>query len=152
MVIFVDGDIFTTKCQTIVNPVNTMGVMATGLSYAIRKKYPGCVFGYAHACENRTLEPGKLILWKGREHWILHFPTKIAWFQPSRIPYIEHGLQKFVKCYKDKGIESAAFPLLGCGKGGLNQQEVISLLDRYLKPLDIKCEVYISKKISEKKG
>ena len=150
MIVLVNGDIFTTKCQTIVNPVNTQGIMESGLAYEVRKKYPACVFGYASACERRVLEPGKLLLWKGDEHWILHFPIKIAWYQPARVPYIEHGLQKFVKCYKEKGIRSVAFPLLGCGKDGLNRNEATLLLNDYLNPLDIRCEIYVPKGYKKK--
>lgn len=37
MVVLMKGDIFTTKCQTIVNPVNIRGIMESGLSYKVKK-------------------------------------------------------------------------------------------------------------------
>lgn len=119
--------------------------MDTGIAKAIREKYPACYIGYSAACNRRMLEPGRLLLWKGKDKWVLHFPTQIDWWQPSRIPYIEHGLQKFVKTYKEKGILSAAFPLLGCESKGLSSSEVIGLLKQYLGPLDIRCEIYTGK-------
>lgn len=88
----------------------------------------------------------------GSEYWIFHFPVKIDWFHQTRIQYIERGLQKFVKCYKEKRIESVAFPLMGCNKDGLNRNEATVLLNNYLCPLDINCEIYIPKESSRKKG
>ena len=64
--------------------------------------------------------------------WILNFPTKIDWKNPSKIEYIEEGLKKFVEIWSEKGITSVAFPLLGCSNGGLNPDEVIPIMEKYL--------------------
>ncbi len=56
--------------------------------------------------------------------------------------YIEAGLSKFVSSYTDKGITSIAFPMLGCGNGGLDwESEVRPVMEQYLKNLPI--DVYI---------
>ena len=142
MVIYIDGDIFTSTCQTLVNPVNVVGVMGKGLALQMKKRFPGCFSSYVSACSKKLLAPGKLLLWKGEDHWILQFPTKVDWMGPSNIQYIEAGLKKFAQTYKEKGITSAAFPMLGCGEGGLPEGQVVELYEQYLEPLDIKCEVY----------
>ena len=56
--------------------------------------------------------------------------------------YIEKGLQKFVETYKEKKIMSIAFPLLGTNNGGLDKQEVLSLMCTYLRKCDIPIEIY----------
>ena len=43
--------------------------------------------------------------------WVLNFPTKYHWKYPSKIEYLEKGLQKFVDTYQSQGITSIAFPL-----------------------------------------
>lgn len=145
MVIYIDGNIFDSHCQTLVNPVNCVGVMGKGLALEMKKRFPACFPPYAKACANRLIAPGKLLLWKGKEHWILQFPTKTDWMGPSDVQYIEAGLKKFVQTYKSKGITSVAFPMLGCGLGGLPESAIVELYELYLEPLEIKCEVYTKK-------
>ena len=62
---------------------------------------------------------------------------------PSKIEWIERGLQNFVKNYKKWNITSIAWPKLGCTNGKLDwENEVKPLMFKYLQPLDIICEIY----------
>ena len=57
--------------------------------------------------------------------------------------YIEQGLEKFSNIYIDEGIESIAFPQLGSSLGGLNWDEVLTLmLDYFEKLKNIEIEIY----------
>ena len=56
--------------------------------------------------------------------------------------YIESGLQKFVDNYERLGIESIAFPKLGCGNGGLEWSAVKLIMEKYLRPLPISIYIY----------
>lgn len=96
---------------------------------------------YRDLCEARALRIGNLHLWRSDTRWVLNFPTKTTWKLPSKIEYIEHGLQKFVAAYKDLGITSVSFPPLGCGNGNLNWEDVRPLMERYLARVSI--PVYI---------
>jgi len=100
---------------------------------------------YQMFCEKKQFQVGLLWLYKTNHKWVLNFPTKRDWKQPSKIEYIEIGLEKFVSSYADKGITSIAFPMLGCGNGGLNwEEEVRPLMEQYLKnlPIDIYIHLY----------
>lgn len=44
--------------------------------------------------------------------------------------------------YKDKGIRSIAFPVLGTNKGGIPKEESPGIMQEYLKNCDIKVEIY----------
>lgn len=70
------------------------------------------------------------------------FSTKKHWRNPSRMEYIESGLQKFVDNYERLGIESIAFPKLGCGNGGLEWSAVKPIMEKYLRPLTISIYIY----------
>lgn len=98
---------------------------------------------YERVCDEKQLEIGKLMLWKGAEKWVLMFPTKKHWRNPSKMEYIEAGLKKFTDTYIEKGITSIAFPRLGCGNGGLDWEEVRPLMERYLKRLPIPVYIYV---------
>ncbi len=134
--------LLTSNAQTLVNTVNTVGVMGKGLAAAFKQRDPKMFEQYQSLCRSGQFEIGKLWLWKGSDQWVLNFPTKQHWRNPSKLEYIEVGLAKFVKEFDARGIREIAFPRLGCGNGGLSwENEVQPLMDRFLKKLPIK--VYI---------
>lgn len=137
MLIYINGDMFSSPAQVLVNTVNTVGVMGKGVALTFKKIYPDMYDQYKIFCDNRQLTIGKLQLYKTPGKWILNFPTKENWRNPSKLEYIEAGLKKFCNTYKEKGIKSIAFPMLGCGNGGLDfETQVKPLMDKYLSSLD----------------
>jgi len=140
---YIIGDIFDSPAQVIVNTVNTVGVMGKGLALSFKQRYPEMFEAYRKACEKHQLTTGKLMLWYAQDHWLLLFPTKENWRNPSKLEYIEKGLNKFVNTYADKNITSIAFPRLGCGNGELNWDEVKPLMEKYLKPLPLDVYIYL---------
>ncbi len=143
MIEYIEGDIFNSPAQVLVNTVNTIGVMGKGLALSFKKRYPKMYEHYKKACEKHQFGIGKLMLYYAPDHWILSFPTKINWRNPSKIEYIEEGLKKFVNTYAEKGITSIAFPKLGCGNGELNWHDVKCVMEQYLKPLPITIYIYV---------
>lgn len=143
MIKYIDGDIFNSPAQVIVNTVNTVGVMGKGIALEFKKRYPGMFEIYRKMCEKKQLKIGKLSLIYELDHWILLFPTKENWRYPSKLEYIESGLDKFVKEYANRGITSIAFPKLGCGNGELDWEDVKVLMEKYLKPLPIDIYIYL---------
>lgn len=144
MIKYINGDIFDSPAQVIVNTVNTVGVMGKGLALAFKQRYPEMFDRYKTVCEKNLLTVGKLMLFYEADHWILLFPTKTDWRKPSQLSYIESGLRKFVQTYAEKNISSIAFPCLGCGNGGLDWNEVKPMMESYLNDLPIDVYVYLS--------
>lgn len=144
MLMYVQQDIFKSPAQVIVNTVNTVGVMGKGIAKRYKEIYPDMYKQYQKFCEQHLLEVGKLWIYKSDTKWILNFPTKKHWRNPSKIEYIEEGLKKFVETYEEKGITSVSFPQLGCGNGGLDwENDVRPLMEKYLKDLPIDVFVHI---------
>lgn len=148
MIKYIEGNIFDSPAQVIVNTVNTVGVMGKGLALSFKKRYPEMFESYKKSCEKHQLTIGKLMLWYAPDHWLLLFPTKENWRNPSKLEYIEKGLDKFVKTYVDKNITSIAFPKLGCGNGELKWTDVKPLMEKYLKDLPIDVYIYLGPKDS----
>lgn len=146
MIEYIEGDIFNSPAQVIVNTVNTVGVMGKGLALSFKQKYPDMFNSYRTACEKKQLTIGKLMLWYAPDHWILLFPTKENWRNPSKLEYIEKGLVKFEQTYAEKNITSIAFPKLGCGNGELNWDDVRPLMEKHLKSLPIDVYIYLGLK------
>lgn len=61
--------------------------------------------------------------------YIINFPTKRHWKNPSRIEDIETGLLALIETVKRFGIRSIAVPPLGCGNGGLAWARVAPLIE-----------------------
>jgi O-acetyl-ADP-ribose deacetylase (regulator of RNase III) len=142
VITYVQGNLFTSPAQTLVNTVNTVGVMGRGIARTFKRIYPEMFQEYQRLCEEHELTIGRLYLYKTTHKWVMNFPTKRHWRQPSRVEDVEAGLESFVARYADHGIASIAFPQLGCGNGGLDwEQQVRPLMERYLAALSI--DVYI---------
>ncbi|MCA9682970.1 MAG: macro domain-containing protein [Myxococcales bacterium] len=127
--------------------MNTVGVMGKGLAQEFKRRYPTMFTRYQEHCKSGSLTIGKLYLYRSPNKWVLNFPTKQHWKNPSEIEWIEAGLQKFVAEYEEQGISSVSFPQLGCGNGGLDWAEVKPLMDHYLQPLPI--PVFVHTRISD---
>lgn len=142
MITYLKSNLFFSPAQVLVNTVNTEGVMGKGIAKEFKKLFPEMFEQYQKHCEQKKLNIGNLWIYKTSNKWVLNFPTKKSWRNPSKLEYIEKGLIKFVSQYQDKGITSIAFPPLGCGNGELNwEDDVQPLMERYLKDLPI--EIYI---------
>lgn len=148
MLIYKKGTVFNTPAKTIVNTVNTVGVMGAGLALEFKLRYPEMHKDYKNRCENNVVEVGRPYLYKLDDSlWILNFPTKKHWRYGSNLDWIQSGLEYFTNNYKKVDIESIAFPKLGTNNGGLKWQDVKSLMENHLSDLDI--DVYIC--LNEKK-
>ena len=145
MILYVSGDLFESPAQVLVNTVNTVGVMGKGVARGFRELYPDMFREYQRRCETGQLSIGTLWLYKSPHKWVLNFPTKRHWRDPSQVEYIEKGLATFCREYDRLGIHSIAFPPLGCGNGRLDfATQVQPMMHRYLASLPIEVFVYPS--------
>lgn len=146
MLKYVSSSLFESPAQTLVNAVNTVGIMGKGIAAEFKQRYPGMFERYARYCKDGSLDIGKLYLYRTPNKLVLNFPTKKHWKQPSKLEYIEAGLRKFVDTYEAHGIASISFPQLGCGNGGLSWTEVQPLMESYLKPLPIPVLIHLAER------
>ena len=132
MIHFKRGNIFNCDCEAVVNPVNTVGVMGKGLALQFKRAYPEMYMDYLCACNTRDLMIGKVHVWKVNDglefSYIINFPTKNDWRNPSKLSYIEGGMIDLCRVIKKHNIHSIAIPALGCGLGGLDWIEVKNLM------------------------
>ena len=140
--VILSGNIFTSRCQTIVNTVNCVGVMGAGIALEVRLRYPDLYRKYVQLCLEKKIDVGLLWIYKGSDRWILNFPTKKHWRYPSKLEYLHAGLNRFVETYKNRGVESIAFPLLGADRGGIDPKVSLEVMLNYLQHVDIYVEVY----------
>ncbi len=144
MITYVKGDLFDSPAQVLVNTVNTVGVMGKGIARRFKRAFPDMFKQYQALCEAGELQVGRLWLYRDPERWVLNFPTKKHWRNPSRPEYVDAGLQRFVEMYSEVGITQIAFPQLGCGNGELDwEAQVRPLMERHLSKLAIDIFVHL---------
>ena len=82
--LFVEGNIFDSPAQTLVNTVNTVGAMGKGLAKEFKRLFPDMFKEYQRLCESGELTVGKLWIYHTPNKSVLSFPTKQHWKQPTR--------------------------------------------------------------------
>lgn len=147
MILFLKGDIFKTKVEALVNPVNCLGVSGAGLAAAFKYKFPDNYESYRLYCELDKMKLGKMHVfplaqdsgWK----YIINFPTKHNWKLKSKLEHIALGLDDLILKIEQLKIKSIAIPALGCGLGGLDWEEVRQQITDKLESLkDIRILVF----------
>ncbi|MBR3220385.1 macro domain-containing protein [Candidatus Saccharibacteria bacterium] len=146
MIKVIHGNIFASNCKYLVNAVNCVGFMGKGIALEFSLRYPDMEQKYKSICAKKLLDIGKLWIYDAPDgKSILNFPTKYDYKLPSKKEYLEKGLQKFADTYKEKGIESIAFPLLGAKNGKISPELALEIMHRYLDKLeDVTIEIYIN--------
>lgn len=139
----VTGDLFKSKAQTLINTVNTVGVMGKGVALQFKRRYPEMYRDYEARCQRGAVRLGEPYFYK-QPHppHIINFPTKDHWRSVSRLKDIVAGLDHLALNYRSWGVTSLAVPPLGCGNGQLEWTVVGPTLYRKLAKLDIPVELY----------
>lgn len=128
-------NIFDTKMDAIINPVNCVGVMGKGLALEFKNKYPENFLKYKKVCDNNELTIGKCFTTFENGKYIVNFPTKNHWKNKSEYSYIEEGMLALIRHINHYNIKSISIPKLGCGLGGLEWNKVKQIIVDNLQPL-----------------
>ena len=135
-------NIFESKADVIVNPVNCVGAMGAGLALSFANKFPDMLADYKDKCKHGLVKIGEPYIFTSPNRKILLFPTKDDWKNPSKIEYIYDGISYLAKNYREMGIKSIAIPALGCGKGQLSWAEVQPIIFFGCLQMGIKTFIY----------
>ena len=140
MIEYIQGDIFESNSDAIVNPVNCVGVMGAGLAKQFKERYPDNFRAYQEACRQGQVQPGRVFAFdRGpgkRPRYIFNFPTKRHWREASQMPDIQAGLGDLAAHLRQQpDINCIGLPALGCGLGGLKWVDVKREIEGVLEPV-----------------
>lgn len=127
------GDMFKSDADCLVNTVNCEGYMGKGIAYQFKMKFPQNNEDYVKACKSGKLFVGTVHFCVEGGKTIINFPTKNKWRAPSKMEYIEKGLDAMLEILPSLGVRTVAIPPLGCGNGGLEWEKVKRLLEDKLQ-------------------
>lgn len=147
MLTYTQGNLLEAPTEALVNTVNEVGVMGKGIALMFRDSFPENARAYQAACKAGEVRVGRMLV--TREHdltgarWIINFPTKKHWRNPSKLEWVREGLRDLVRVVREKQIRSIAVPPLGCGNGGLEWTQVRREIEAALADLaDVDIRVY----------
>ena len=139
MMIFTQGNLLEAPAEALVNTVNTVGVMGKGIALMFKEAFPRNFRAYEDACKQKEISVGRMFVTETSSlegpRWIINFPTKKHWRQPSKLEWIVEGLKDLRRVIQDRSIRSIALPPLGAGNGGLDWSEVRPEVQRVLGDL-----------------
>jgi O-acetyl-ADP-ribose deacetylase (regulator of RNase III) len=147
MITFAAGDLLQADAEALVNAVNCVGVMGKGIARQFKRLYPENCRAYATACARGEVTVGTMFVTETGQldgaRYVINFPTKRHWREPSQLSYIDAGLVDLVRVLRDEGIRSVAVPALGVGNGGLDWASVEPRLLQALQQLpDVHVIIY----------
>jgi O-acetyl-ADP-ribose deacetylase (regulator of RNase III) len=123
MIAYRQGNLLEAGAEALVNTVNEVGVMRKGVALLCRDAFPANTEAYLAAVKAGDVRVGQMFVTENRGSgapaWIINFPTKKHWRNPSKLEWIRDGLRDLVQVITEKRIRSVALPPLGCGSGGL---------------------------------
>lgn len=146
MLNYTRGNLLDASAEALVNTVNEVGVMGKGVALMFRERFPENARIYIEASKANQVQVGRMLATPTGElfpKWIIHFPTKKHWRNPSRLEWVRDGLDDLVRVVRELGIRSIAIPPLGCGNGGLEWQQVRPMIESAFADLpDVEVMVY----------
>lgn len=145
MIIFEkQGNLFDTTLQTLVCPVNTVGVMGKGLAKEFKDRYPRLLNAYRKACNSGVFHRQGYWVWtETPDNKVLCLPSKQHWRNPSKVQWIDRSLMMIAQSYQDHGITSMAITPVGCGEGGLDwKRQVRPLIYEHLGGIPLEVGIY----------
>lgn len=159
-------DILNIEADALVNTVNCFGFMGKGVAKAFAKDKRfklkskkgssriGLEADYIERCKQKLVIPGEPYVWDRRTlnepeglfeadspRFVINLPTKNHYANPSRLEWVDGGLQRIRTLIDKFGISSLAMPAPGCGNGGLDWAQVKPLIEQHLGDLPIQITV-----------
>lgn len=139
MIRYTQGNLLESSSEALINTVNEVGVMGKGIAMMFREAFPQNTRIYETACKAGEVKVGKMLVTRERDQigqpWIINFPTKKHWRNPSKLEWVREGLRDLVQVITDRQIRSIAVPPLGCGNGGLDWRQVREEIELALSAL-----------------
>lgn len=140
MITFREGNLLEAPVDALVNTVNTVGVMGKGIALMFKEAFPENFHAYEEACKRKEIKIGQMFVTVNPRlqgpRWLINFPTKKHWRQPSKLDWIKEGLKDLRRVIEEKNIQSIALPPLGCGHGGLDWGDVRPEIESALRLLE----------------
>jgi O-acetyl-ADP-ribose deacetylase (regulator of RNase III) len=143
-----EDNIIHSEAEWLVCPTNAVGTMGAGLAKYFSLVIPHLLADYKkHCAQHEPIHMRHFVFQRPGSRNIYCFHTKCDWRENSSLRIIKSGLKKLEDWIKSLDeelvIESIAIPALGCGKGQLDWDDVLPLMNDLAKRLpNVEFEFY----------
>ena len=97
MIRYTQGNLLEAPAEALVNTVNEVGVMGKGIALMFREAFPVNTRVYEETAKAGDVRVGRVLVTENHAlvgpRWIINFPTKKHWRQPSKLEWVRDGLK-----------------------------------------------------------
>lgn len=131
-VIFIsEGDIFEIENVTsYAHGCNCAGAMGRGIALQFRNRFPQMYEKYKSLCKEKRFMLGDVFIYPYEHGFIYNLATQRNWRTKADLGAIEESLSKMFEHASVSKIYSIALPKLGAGLGGLNWEDVKTVIQQ----------------------
>jgi len=109
---------------------NCAGAMGKGIALQFREKYGQMYLEYKKRCKDGSFSLGDVFTYNYGEGTVFNLGTQKTWKTKAELKAIEDSLLKMLMYARQNNINKIALPKIGAGLGGLNWEDVKSIIDR----------------------
>ncbi len=137
MIVIKKGDITQEKCDAIVNPANSFGIMGGGVALAIKLK--GGKEIEEEAIKKAPIPVGNAIATKAGKlncNYVIHSPTMQKPAQKIPLENVRLATKAALELARKLKIKSIAFPGMGTGIGGVKAEDAARVMIKECKKFE----------------
>lgn len=139
MILFREGDLFSSGLRHLAHGVNCRGVMGAGIAAQFRRRWPQMYESYRRRCLIGKMIPGDVMPWQDRGDVVWNLATQCEPGADAKPWMITAAIGRMIaEAHCEYGISVIGMPLIGCGIGGLTESELRRCLAPYADaPVDL---------------
>ena len=126
------GDLLEAPQELIAHGCNAQGVMGAGVAKAIKVKYPWAFKTYQERYKSRGLILGEVVMSSNNSKFVANCITQYTYGtgngRHANYAAIAECFMSLNQIMEDMNLTEIAMPLIGCGLGGANPDQVKSLI------------------------
>jgi len=141
MIIYKNGDLFSTSSNHLVQGCNNQGKMNAGIAQQFKMYFPEMFQDYKKKCRKNLLEPGSCYLFQNqRTPHVINVITQSD--GQAQEQYLELGFRSLNYLCQKLDIHQLAMPRIGTGLGGLEWNVVKDILKKNFEENSIELEIW----------
>jgi len=133
MISFREGDLFACGAPALAHGVNCKGVMGAGIAVQFRQRHPEMYKSYRRRCLRGEMIPGDILSWREPACPVVFNLATQQLPGPFARPWMVAAAigRMITEAHHDYKIHEIAMPLIGCGIGGLTENDLRRCLAPY---------------------